>query len=149
MSDETPRKKDPRGRKTLYKPEYDDNVIEWGAQGKSLVWMCAELGISRQTIWDWRKANPSFDEAMNIARAKSQQWWEDIGQNNINTMGFQCSVWGKSMSARFPEDWRENKGVEVTGANGGPVLTAAIDASKLSTEALAEIMAAKDAAERG
>ena len=121
MSDETPRKKDPRGRKTLYKPEYDDNVIEWGAQGKSLVWMCAELGISRQTIWDWRKANPSFDEAMNIARAKSQQWWEDIGQDNINTMGFQCSVWGKSMSARFPEDWRENKGVEVTGANGGPV----------------------------
>lgn len=120
MSDE-PRKKDPRGRKTLYKPEYDDSVIEWGAQGKSLVWMCAELGISRQTIWDWRKANPSFDEAMHIARAKSQQWWEDIGQENINTMGFQCSVWGKSMSARFPEDWRENKGVEVTGANGGPV----------------------------
>lgn len=149
MSDETPRKKDPRGRKTLYRPEYDDSVIEWGAQGKSLVWMCAELGISRQTIWDWRKANPSFDEAMNIARAKSQQWWEDIGQDNINTMGFQCSVWGKSMSARFPEDWRENKGVEVTGAGGGPVLTAAIDASKLSTEALAEIMAAKDAAERG
>lgn len=145
MSDE-PRKKDPRGRKTLYKPEYDDLVIEWGAEGKSMAWMCAELSISKQTIFDWRKANPSFDEAMHIARLKSQQWWEDIGQANMNTMGFQCSVWGKSMSSRFPDDWRENKGVELTGANGGPVEVAAIDATKLSTEALAEIMAAKDAA---
>ena len=34
---------------------------------------------------------------------------------------FNASVWSRSMAARFPEDWRENKGVEVTGANGGPV----------------------------
>jgi hypothetical protein len=25
------------------------------------------------------------------------------------------------MAARFPEEWRENKGVELTGAGGGPV----------------------------
>lgn len=114
MSDE-PRKKDPRGRKPAYKPEYDDKVIEWGAQGKSMVWMCAELGICKQTIFNWRKEYPSFDDAMNIARMKSQQWWEDIGQSNMNTMGFQCSVWTKSMSCRFPDEWRDNKGVELTG----------------------------------
>ena len=50
--------------------------------------------------------------------------WEDMGQTGINSPMFNGSVWAKSMAARFPDDWRENKGVELTGAGGGPVQTA-------------------------
>lgn len=39
--------------------------------------------------------------------------------------------------------------VELTGPNGSPLQVATVDPSKLSTETLAEIMAARDAAERG
>jgi hypothetical protein len=35
--------------------------------------------------------------------------------------------------------------VEMTGANGGPILSQTIDASKLSTQALAELLAARNA----
>lgn len=42
--------------------------------------------------------------------------------------------------------WAETQKIEHTGADGAPIQVAALDASKLSTEALAEILAAKDAA---
>jgi len=59
---------------------------------------------------------------MEVARSHSQAWWEEMGQANlIMPMGsgsFQGSVWSRSMAARFPDDWRENKGVELTGKDG-------------------------------
>lgn len=41
--------------------------------------------------------------------------------------------------------WRETQHHEITGKDGAPIQVATIDVSKISTEALAEIMAAKDA----
>ena len=115
----------PAGRPTDYRPEYCADVIEFGSQGKSLTWMAATLGIAKATLQNWEKEHPEFLVAMTQARALSQQWWEDAGQQNMlmapGQGTFNASVWSRSMAARFPEDWRENKGVEVTGANGGPV----------------------------
>ena len=45
--------------------------------------------------------------------------------------------------------WAETQKHEHTGADGAPIQVAALDATKLSTAALAEILAAKDAANRG
>jgi hypothetical protein len=115
----------PAGRPTDYRPEYCADVIEFGSQGKSLTWMAATLGIAKSTLQLWEKDIPEFSVAMTRARALSQLWWEDAGQNNM-VMGpgqgtFNASVWSRSMAARFPEDWRENKGVELTGPGGGAV----------------------------
>ena len=41
--------------------------------------------------------------------------------------------------------WREVQQHEITGKDGAPIQVATIDVSKISTEALAEIMAARDA----
>ena len=115
----------PAGRPTDYRPEYCADVIEFGSQGKSLTWMAATLGIAKSTLQLWEKDIPEFSAAMTRARALSQQWWEDAGQQNMvmapGQGTFNASVWSRSMAARFPEDWRENKGVELTGSNGGPV----------------------------
>ena len=44
--------------------------------------------------------------------------------------------------------WKEVQQHEITGKDGEPIKTVTFDASKLSTETLAEIMAAKDATDR-
>jgi hypothetical protein len=84
------------------------------------VWMAATLGVAKSTLQLWEKDIPEFSAAMTQARALSQLWWEDAGQANMllapGVGTFNASVWSRSMAARFPEDWRENKGVELSGS---------------------------------
>lgn len=108
-------------RPTSYLPEYCEQVIEWGAQGKSITWMAAELDVSRECIYEWARMHEEFSDALMRARVKAQRWWEDAGQSGLVMPGFNGSVYAKSMAARFPEEWRDNSKVELTGANGGPV----------------------------
>lgn len=117
-----------RGRPSEYRPEYCDRVIEMGRQGFSVVEMASTIGVSRNTLeTTWPAAHPEFLEALQLARECSQSWWEAVGRENLimpkDAGTFQASVWSRSMAARFPRDWRENRGVELTGANGGPIET--------------------------
>lgn len=112
------------GRPTEYYTALCEKVKSWGREGKSLAWMAANIGVSRECIYEWTRVHPEFSDAMKLAKLFAQAWWEDLGQANIvgapgSTLN--ASVYSRSMSARFPDDWRENKGVELTGANGGPV----------------------------
>lgn len=113
------------GRPTDYLPEHCESVIEYGKQGKSVAWMAAELGVHKDTLYQWAKTHPEFSDAFTRAKLESQRWWEDAGQSGLvmapGAGSFNGSVWSRSMAARFPEDWREKSGVELTGANGGPV----------------------------
>ena len=115
-----------RGRPSEYRPEYCERVIDLGRLGMSVVEMASEIGVSRNTLETlWTAAHPEFMEAMAIAREASQAWWESMGRTNLNMQKdagtFQASVWSRSMSARFPKDWRENKGVALSGEDGQPV----------------------------
>lgn len=125
------RNRGPGGRPTNYRPEYCERVIEMGREGFSVAQMASQLDTSKQTLLRWVDANPEFRDAMEIARSHSQAWWETMGQANLvmpkDSGTFQGSVWSRSMAARFPDDWRENKGVELTGANGGPVQTLQVE----------------------
>lgn len=115
------------GRPSTYDPAYCDQVIEYGKQGKSVAWMAAEIGVHKDTIYEWAKVHPAFSDSLTRARLESQRWWEDAGQSGMVAPGFNASIWSRSMAARFPEDWREQKGVELTGANGGPLQVQAIE----------------------
>ena len=121
-----------RGRPSEYRTEYCDQVIEMGRRGFSVVEMASTIGVSRNTLETaWPAAHPEFLEALQLAREYSQSWWESMGRENLimpkDAGTFQASVWSRSMAARFPRDWRENKGVELTGANGGPVQTLQVE----------------------
>ena len=105
----------------LYKPEHCDLAIEAGKQGKSLAWIAAEIGVTKPTIFNWIEKFPEFAEAMALAKVYAQRWWEDAGQTNLATMGFSAGMWSRSMAARFPDDWREVKGTELSAPGGGPV----------------------------
>jgi hypothetical protein len=109
-------------RPSSYNPEFCEQVLAWGAQGKSLTWMAAALDISRETIYAWARDYEDFSDAITRAKAKAQAWWEDKGQAGMEGGNLNPGIWTKSMAARFPEDWRENKGVEVTGSGGGQLV---------------------------
>ena len=109
------------GRPTAYDPAYCDDVIEYGRAGKSLTWIATELGVVKQTIHNWMAEHPEFLDAMTRAKELSQRWWEDKGQEGVDADKFNASVWSRSMAARFPDDWREIRGTELTGKDGGPL----------------------------
>lgn len=113
------------GRPSDYDPAYCEQVLEWGAEGKSKAWMAAKLGVVRQTLDNWCEQHPAFLDAITRSRDLAQAWWEDVGQDNIVSKpgggSLNAGVYSRSMAARFPDDWREKSETALTGANGGPV----------------------------
>ena len=82
--------------------------------------MAAELGVCRDTLYEWAQQHPAFSDALARAKTLEQRWWEDIGQQGLTSREFQGHLWSRSMAARFPEEWRENVRQEVTGKVRGP-----------------------------
>ncbi|HEX8418522.1 MAG TPA: hypothetical protein VF638_00760 [Sphingomonas sp.] len=107
------------GRPSTYDPSYCDRVIELGNIGASVVEMAHDIGVSRKTLErNWPEVYPEFADALEYAREASQVWWERKGRDSLEKIGFQASVWSRSMGARFPKDWRETKASEISGPNG-------------------------------
>lgn len=112
----------PGGRPSTYDPAYCDRVIEMGKQGYSVVEMAAEIGVHRNTLeTNWTAAHPEFLEAFTHAMQCSQAWWERAGRVGMIENNISAPIWSRSMAARFPKDWREVKGSEITGKDGGPI----------------------------
>lgn len=107
----------PAGRPTQYRPEYCESVIEWGKQGKSRTWIASEIGVTRETLYEWERVHTEFSDAMARAKVFEQRWWEDAGQDGMKLQGFGQSIWSRSMAARFPKEWRE-KTAHVGGDDG-------------------------------
>lgn len=113
MQTVTEKPKGPGGRPSLYKPEYCERVIELGREGMSVLEMAAEIGVSRVTLEEaWPAAHEEFLEAFARARELSQAWWEREGRTGLRADKFNAQLYSRSMSARFPKDWRESKNVE-------------------------------------
>jgi hypothetical protein len=119
----------------LYKPEYCEQVIELGAEGKSLAQIAAALDVARADLYGWSDRYPEFRAAVSRAKDLALAWWEDAGANllmeipkgpKLNTI-----LWSKIMSARFPDDYRDQWRAELTGKNGGPVAVSSVTDAEL------------------
>lgn len=129
------------GRPSKYDPKYCDDVLRLGAEGCSVLEMAAEIGVSRNTLeTNWPQEHPEFLEAFARARELSQSWWERQGRIALFAEKFQPALYSRSMSARFPNDWRETQERRLTGPNGGPVQTEEIEKKK---EKISSIMKRK------
>jgi DNA-binding XRE family transcriptional regulator len=115
MSDDVTKR--PPWRPSLYQPEFCERVVEAGRMGKSIAWMAANIGVSKETLYAWEREKPDFSDALKLARTLSQSWWEDLGQdhaiNEPNGPTINASLYSRSMAARFPDDWRENTKTDV------------------------------------
>jgi len=139
----TPRKKPedrlPLGRPSAYKPEFCEIAIAMGQDGASKVDIADALDTTVKTIYNWMAQYPEFLRAMERAEQKAEVWWAEQGKKALWTPGFNSSVWSRSMAARFPKSWRENKSVELSGKHGAPIemdVTTTLSIDHLSARAL-------------
>ncbi len=110
------------GRPSAYCPEFCDQVIQLGREGKSKAQIAAALDVARQTLDNWADGHPEFLDALTRARDYSQAWWEDKAQAGLDASGFNASLWSRSMAARFPDDYTERQKRELTGKDGSNLM---------------------------
>ena len=84
------------------------------ANGESLAAICAELDISRTTLYEWRDTHPEFSDAIDRGLQKSQRLWEKMGQDGIkgNYEKFNAAPWIFTMKNRFRDDYKDDKEVK-------------------------------------
>jgi transposase-like protein len=120
----------PMGRPTDYRPEFCEQAVELGAQGKSYAQIGAAFGVARKTLYEWAERYPEFRDALARARDLSLSWWEEQAHTGMwespEGLRLNPQLWSRSMAARFPDDYRESKKTEITGANGGPIQQAQV-----------------------
>ncbi len=94
-----------------YKPEYCQLAINILANGESYAAVCAEIGVCRTTLYNWRDTHPDFAKALNIGIQKSQRDWERLGRRGIegDIDKFSATPWVFTMKNRFREDYAEDK----------------------------------------
>ena len=100
------------GRPSTYQPDFCDEIVELGKEGKSVAEMAAHFDVSRQTIDNWAAAHPEFLEALTRARTHMQATLERIGFEGLHAKDFNAAVWKKTMEARFRDDYTERREVQ-------------------------------------
>ena len=113
------------GRPSKYDEAYCEKVIELGKLGKSRWAIASILKITPSNLMNWDAVHENFREALKIARQDSIAFWELLAETHIieNPGGpkLNTGLWSRSMAARFPNEYRENAKVEVTGKDGNPI----------------------------
>jgi hypothetical protein len=134
----------PAGRPSKYSEAYCNEVVEHMREGASLTSFAAEIGVARSTINEWIDNHPAFSEAVNKGKAKCAAWWEKqgrlgaTGQAPVNPT---LVIFGlKNMAG---DDWRDRKDHNHV-SDDGSMTPRVLDASKLSTETMREILAASN-----
>lgn len=111
----------PVGCPSSYVPEYCEQIIELGKDGKSIVQFANHFQVVKNTLDNWAKEFPEFLIAFTRAKQLSQEWWENTAQTHmIETSGgtrINHGVWSRSMAARFPDDYREKSTVALEGGD--------------------------------
>lgn len=97
----------PTGRPTKYDPAYCEQAIEYMGQGYSLTAFAGHILVSRDTIYEWERAELEFSDAIKTARAAAASWWEERlrsialgGEGNATATLF-------GLKNRVADEWRD------------------------------------------
>jgi transposase-like protein len=79
--------------------------------GESLAAVCAELNITRSTLYEWRDTHPEFAQALERGLQKAQREWEKIGQDGASGKieRFNAAALIFTLKNRFRADYAEDK----------------------------------------
>lgn len=102
-----------RGKPSLYKPEYCQMLIEHMKQGYSYETFAVDIGVHRDTLYEWEKVHPEYSDTKKRAVLASQKQWEEWGIKGLwNTSGqgthenLNTTLWIFNMKSRFK--WRDD-----------------------------------------
>lgn len=119
----------PGGRPTIYNPEWVEKLPDMFKDGQSITEVAVELGIHKDSLYEYAKVYPEFSDALSRGKQLSQAWWERQGRTGLyktseydgeskvsTTVSINEKMWAKNMSCRFPADWTEKKQLEHSGS---------------------------------
>lgn len=111
MSD-TPNEKRKIGRPTKYKPEYCQQLIEHMSEGFSFESFAANVGTSRDVLYDWAKANIDFADAKKQGHDLSLKWWEGVIRAGVcgKIKGFSAAM--AIFAMKNKHGWRDVQEIE-------------------------------------
>ena len=90
------------GRITKYTKEYAEKLPQMFENGESVVEVCANLGIVKDTFFRWVKLHKDFERAYHIGLELSQAWWEKLGRaGSLGTQKINAATWIFNMKNRF------------------------------------------------
>lgn len=108
------------GRPSIYNDEMPEKALGLMKIGASIVEICAELDITRETFYDWTnkespRYKPHFSDTVTRGRVYYQAWWEKEGRTNLSNKDFNANLWRINVQNRFRDEWAEIKHVNYTG----------------------------------
>lgn len=65
--------------KLLYKQEYCEELVRYMSGGKSFVSFAGHINVGKRTIYEWVEKYPEFKEAKDIAKAKCEEFYVNLG----------------------------------------------------------------------
>ena len=90
-----------QGRPTKYRSEMCAVLEEMMREGASQIEVMAEIDITEDTFYRWKKENEEFSESVARGKLLSQAWWERIGRVNLENTKFNYRGWYMNMKNRF------------------------------------------------
>lgn len=111
-----------RGRPSKFDPAYAERIIKHMANGLSFESFGGEIGVHKDTLYEWVKRYPDFADAKKKATERCRLWWERLGmaalmgrdvvdaQGKVTIEGKRINtvLWIFNMKCRFREEWRED-----------------------------------------
>lgn len=102
------------GAPSKYNPEMCEQLISLMSEGLSKTAVSVELGISKETLYQWSDPEgdyykPEFSDAVKEGLARSQAWWERklteaaTGQNKDANATLMIFI----MKNQFRQDWSD------------------------------------------
>jgi hypothetical protein len=103
--------------KTAYDSAMDMVVITHMSKGAGLAEVAAELGISRDTLYEWCKKEgdyykPTLSDAIKRGKELSEAWWTSEGRKSLRDKNFNSTLWYMNMKNRF--GWKDKTEVVAT-----------------------------------
>lgn len=178
MADDT-KESAPFGRPTEFKQEYIEQAVKLCELGATDDEIANFFNVHRSTIYRWKLEYPDFCDAIKSAKENADErverslYQKATGYNvkqeqaikvkleqhreGVEVVEVETHVPADTTAAIFwlknrrKDQWRDKQDVQLTGANGGPIETVnTLDASRLSTSALQEIIkASRNEADKG
>lgn len=132
-------------RKMKYTPELGDKICEMIAEGNSARQTMKSLGLSIRSLYHWRRDNPDFAQALEIAREDYADSLADelceIAENEPDVQRAKLKIDARKwVAARMkPKSWGDRQALEHSGPGGGPIPIR--NATELTDDQLAAIAA--------
>ncbi len=115
------------GRPTTLTQEHIDDIIEFGAAGRTVVQFCAKHRVVPDTVYHWVNTKPKFAEAFALGRILYEAHWDEQAAQAAESGGahpFLKYYTGVKLG------WRDTSSIDVTSAGqpiGLPLVLGAAD----------------------